>query len=56
MPKIDVAMLSIDTRTGYPKPFDRAVVGRERQRLGNAAGLEQFGVNLTRLKPGAASA
>ncbi len=56
MPKIDIAMLSIDTRTGYPKPFDRAVVGRERQRLGNAAGLDQFGVNLTRLKPGAASA
>jgi uncharacterized cupin superfamily protein len=56
MPKIDVAMLSIDVRTGYPKPFDRAVVGRERRRLGNAAGLDQFGVNLTRLKPGAASA
>ena len=30
--------------------------GRERKRLGNAAGLDQFGVNLTTLKPGAASA
>jgi len=56
MPKIDIANLPLDTRTGYPKPFDRLVVGRERTRLGNVAGLDQFGVNLTRLKPGAASA
>src|SRR6202161_3913019 len=56
MPKIDVAKLPVDTRTGYPPPFDRAVVGRERKRLGNAVGLDQFGVNLTTLKPGAASA
>jgi uncharacterized cupin superfamily protein len=56
MPKIDVANLPVDTRTGYPKPFDRVVVGRERKRLGNAVGLDQFGVNLTTLKPGAASA
>jgi uncharacterized cupin superfamily protein len=56
MPKIDIAKLPIDTRTGYPKPFDRVVVGRERRRLGNAVGLDQFGVNLTTLKPGAASA
>lgn len=56
MPKIDIATLPVDTRTGYPPPFDRVVVGRERKRLGNAAGLDQFGVNLTTLKPGAASA
>jgi uncharacterized cupin superfamily protein len=56
MPKLDIANLPIDTRTGYPPPFDRVVVGRERKRLGNAAGLDQFGVNLTTLKPGAASA
>ena len=56
MPKIDIAELPIDTRTGYPPPYDRVVVGRERKRLGNAAGLDQFGVNLTTLKPGAASA
>jgi uncharacterized cupin superfamily protein len=56
MPKIDVANLPADTRTGYPPPYDRAVVGRIRKRLGNAAGLDQFGVNLTTLKPGAASA
>jgi uncharacterized cupin superfamily protein len=56
MPKIDVAKLPTDSRTNYPAPFDRVVTGRQRKRLGNAAGLEQFGVNLTTLKPGAASA
>ena len=56
MPKIDIAKLPVDTRTGYPPPFDGVVVGRERKRLGNAVGLDQFGVNLTTLKPGAASA
>ena len=56
MPKIDIAKLPTDTRTNYPPPYDRVVLGRERKRLGNAAGLAQFGVNLTTLKPGAASA
>ncbi len=56
MPKIDIAKIPVDTSTGYPKPYDRVVVGRERRRLGNAVGLDQFGVNLTTLKPGAASA
>jgi uncharacterized cupin superfamily protein len=56
MPKIDIAKVPADTRTGYPVPFDRVVVGRERKRLGNAVGLDQFGINLTTLKPGATSA
>src|SRR3984957_5419772 len=56
MPKIDIASLPVDTRTGYPEPLNRVVIGRERKRLGNAVGLDQFGVNLTTLKPGAASA
>ena len=56
MPKIDIAKLPIDSRTNYPEPFNQVVVGRSRKRLGNAAGLDQFGVNLTTLKPGAASA
>jgi uncharacterized cupin superfamily protein len=55
MPKIDIDKLKIDTYTGYPEPFRQAVLGRERKRLGNAVGLDQFGVNLSRLKPGAAS-
>ena len=56
MPKIDIANLPVDSRTNYPEPFNRVVIGRSRKRLGNAAGLDQFGVNLTTLKPGAASA
>jgi uncharacterized cupin superfamily protein len=56
MPKIEIVTLPVDSRSTYPEPFNRAVLGRERKRLGNAAGLDQFGVNLTTLKPGAASA
>lgn len=55
MPKIHIASLPVQTGSSYPPPFDRAVRGRSRRRLGNAAGLTQFGVNLTRLEPGAAS-
>ncbi|MEO0377529.1 MAG: cupin domain-containing protein, partial [Cyanobacteria bacterium P01_A01_bin.17] len=36
--------------------FESAVAGRIKQRLGNAAGLKNFGVNLTRLAPGSSSA
>ena len=56
MPKIDIANLKIEATTGYPEPFRQAVAGRSRKRLGNAVGLDQFGVNLTTLHPGAASA
>jgi len=56
MPKVNIASVPIDTRSNYPPPHDRVVAGRSRKRLGNAAGLGQFGVNLTTLKPGAASA
>ena len=56
MPKIDIAKIPIDTGSGYPGPLRQVVTGRERKRLGNAVGLDQFGVNLTTLKPGAASA
>lgn len=55
MPKIDIDKIPLDTATRYPPPFDKAVVGRSRQRLARAAGLSQFGVNICTLKPGAAS-
>ncbi len=42
--------------SGYPDQFSSAVDGRMRKRLGNEVNLSQFGVNLTKLKPGAASA
>lgn len=55
MPKIDIAAVPVSRSTTYPDAFRAFVAGRERQALGDAAGLTQFGVNLTRLKPGAAS-
>jgi uncharacterized cupin superfamily protein len=55
MPKIDIDKVALVTWSGYPEPFRQATIGRERRRLGNAVGLDQFGVNLGRLKPGAAS-
>lgn len=55
MPKIDIDKVPLDTATRYPPPHNKAVEGRSRKRLGNAAGLDQFGVNLCTLKPGAAS-
>ena len=55
MPKIDIAAIPIDTATGYPPPYNKAVEGRSRKRLARAAGLSQFGVNLCTLEPGAAS-
>ena len=42
-------------RTVYPEPFATRVAGRDKRQLGDFFGLKNFGVNLTRLKPGAAS-
>lgn len=56
MPKIDMTKAVTRTTTIYPSPFAQVTQGREKTALGNLAGLTQFGVNLTRLKPGAASA
>lgn len=42
--------------TVYPKPFATRTVGREKRPLGDLFGLTNFGVNLTRLTPGAVSA
>jgi uncharacterized cupin superfamily protein len=55
MPKIDIEKTAIDTSTGYPPPFNKAVEGRSRKRIGREAGLTHFGVNICTLKPGAAS-
>jgi uncharacterized cupin superfamily protein len=42
--------------SSYPAPFAAQVQGREKRPLGDLFGLTNFGVNLTRLAPGAASA
>src|SRR6201999_55244 len=56
MPKIDIAKAVVRTKGVYPGPYRASTEGREKTALGNVAGLTQFGVNLTLLKPGAASA
>ncbi len=56
MPKIDIQAIEWKGGSGYPEPFRQLVEGRVRKRLGDAGGLTQFGINLTRLAPGAASA
>jgi uncharacterized cupin superfamily protein len=52
MPKIDLAAVPCVQGVGYPPPFDAASADRIRQRIGNAGGLGDFGVNLMRLPPG----
>jgi uncharacterized cupin superfamily protein len=50
--RIDAAAVAAVIGTLYPPPFDQPCQNRERRRLGDAAGLQQFGVNLLRLPPG----
>jgi uncharacterized cupin superfamily protein len=55
MPKIDISKIAPRLSSAYPPAFKAATEGRAKYALGDAVGLNQFGVNLTRLKPGAAS-
>ena len=56
MPKIDIDRVPVKIGSIYPAPFKAMADARARQALGDAAGLTLFGVNLTRLPPGAATA
>ena len=56
-----VAVVAAETpprarQTSYPEPFASRMAGRRKQPLGDLFGLTNFGVNLTRLLPGAVSA
>jgi uncharacterized cupin superfamily protein len=53
--KIDVKSVAERRGSAYPAPFHEIAKGRIRQRLGDAGGLTQFGVNLLQLPPGAGS-
>ena len=58
-PKVALHALDAPLRTrqsSYPEPFAARVRGREKRPLGELFGLSNFGVNLTRLAPGAMSA
>ena len=52
MPKVDIDAVPRRLGVGYPAPFAAPCAGRVRQRLGDAGGLTDFGVNLMRLPPG----
>jgi uncharacterized cupin superfamily protein len=54
-PALDPVQVPEQSTTGYPEPYKARVAGRHKRRLGDAAGLKNFGVNLTRLDPGAES-
>lgn len=49
--KIDPAALKAIIGTMYPTPYDAPCRARQRKKLGDAAGLTQFGVNLLTLPP-----
>ena len=52
MPKVDITAVPLRKGTGYPSEYNAVSSERLRQRLGDAGGLKDFGVNLTRLPPG----
>lgn len=55
MTKLDLSAVPVKTGSIYPAPYAALMAGRSSLRLGQAAGLTQFGVNLVTLEPGAMS-
>jgi uncharacterized cupin superfamily protein len=55
-PALDPKTVEGRRGTLYPDAFKPRVAGREKRALGNALGLQNFGVNLVKLEPGAQSA
>ena len=53
---VDPKNVPESTGSNYPQQFKYAVAGRVKKRLGDAARLQNFGVNLVRLAPGSCSA
>ena len=53
MPKLDLSAAPIKTGSIYPPPYAAQMAGRSSLRLGELAGLTQFGVNIVTLEPGA---
>jgi uncharacterized cupin superfamily protein len=53
---INPQQVSPQKGSNYPQQFQSLVAGRIKQKLGNVAGLKNFGVNLVTLKPGSQSA
>jgi uncharacterized cupin superfamily protein len=54
-PAFDPREVPESNATGYPEPYRAVNLKRFNRRLGNHAGLRNFGVNLTRIVPGGQS-
>lgn len=52
---IDPQNLPERNSSNYPQAFQKLVAGRFKKRLGDAIGLQNFGVNLVKLQPGSCS-
>lgn len=60
-PNENIVMKALDIAprtkpSNYPEPFFSRMSGREKRQLGDVFGINNFGVNLTRLSPGGESA
>ncbi|NRB17199.1 MAG: cupin domain-containing protein [Rhodobacteraceae bacterium] len=55
MPKLNLSQIPFVSRCSYPGKLAQPFDGRSNQRLGDASGLTQYGVNIVRLEPGALS-
>lgn len=53
MPKLDLEHAPVKTGSVYPEPYRSQMAGRSSLRLGQLAGLTQFGANIVTLMPGA---
>src|SRR2546425_12917391 len=56
LPAVDPAEVPEIRGSGYPEPYRSRVADRVKKRLGEACGLQKFGVNLVTLNAGALSA
>ena len=52
MPRVDLASVPVRTGSGYPREHAAPCATRTRQRLGEAGGLRDFGINRMTLPPG----
>ncbi|MEP2718194.1 cupin domain-containing protein [Pseudophaeobacter sp.] len=55
MPKLDLAQIPFQGGSSYPGKLAEATAGRFVQRIGDASGLTQSGINIVRIEPGGLS-
>lgn len=55
MPILDLSQIPFKPGSAYPGKLAKSVEGRSTQRVGDAGGLTQYGVNIVQLEPNGAS-